>query len=149
VPRSKPLTIALHVLWVAIIVAACALAILQHRSQPLILIPVLALAAVMLVLFVLSLIPPAPARKSAATSLGKLFTGLLILAAVAVLVTTLVTGYRNLGVTGVVVIAFFAFVFIRIFLDLLGDARQSQRKSPPEPPRPEPPDNVDQENPAP
>ena len=131
-PRSKPLSIALHVAWLLIVAVAVVLALRDYRDRPLILIPVLALAAIMRVLFVISLLPHAAAPATAGPlvkSLGRWFTGALILAAVLVLVTTVVTGYRNLGVTGIVIIGFFAFVFTRIFIDFLRDARRPERKA--------------------
>jgi len=88
------------------------------------------IAVALLAAFVFEKLPKRTQEKGAGREFSKYLTGALILGAVLALVGVLVEGIRRqtAGPLGIVIIGFFAVVFIRIFIDYVKDMRKPKRK---------------------
>ena len=127
--RSKTIvTVLLSAVWLAVVIGGLYVAITQWSQYGLYGIAGVVIAVGMLLAFVFDKLPKRTREKPAAESFSKLLTGAIILGAVLALVAVLVAAIREGAVAPAVIIGFFAFIFIRIFIDYVKDMRKPKRK---------------------
>ena len=127
--RSKTIvTVLLSAVWLAVVIGGLYVSITRWSQYGLFGIGGVVIAVGMLVAFVFDKLPKRTQEKGGAREFSKYLTGAIILGAVLVLVAVLVEAIREGAVAPIVIIGFFAVVFIRIFIDYVKDMRKPKRK---------------------
>lgn len=122
------MTAFLSAVWLAVVIGALYVAITRWTQYGLYGIAGIIIAAGMLVAFVFDKLPKRTQKEPAARSFSKYLTGALILGAVLVLVAVLVEAIRKGVVAPIVIVGFFAVIFIRIFIDYIRDMCKPKRR---------------------
>jgi len=131
--KKNAFNICLGVIWLAVVIGAVLLAITRYEQYGLGSIIVVAMAVIMLVMFVTTVFQgkkPKPAGKRPARrdDSGRWLTSLLIAAALAALIFHLVKIFPSSSLAAKLIMIFFILVFGRIFIDSLRPARKKKRK---------------------
>jgi len=127
--RRKIVTAFLLCVWLAVVVGAVYLALTRREEYGRSGLIVVAIAFFMLVSFALAFLPRSLKKAPASELLSRLTTGGLILCAIAVLVYSIIAGFRNYGVVGNAVLILFAVVFVRIFVDYVKSFGKAKKRS--------------------
>lgn len=121
-------TVLLSTVWLAVVIGGLYVSITRWSQYGLFGIGGVVIAVGMLVAFVFDKLPKRTREKGAARKFSRYLTGGLILGAVLVLVAVLVQAIRERAIAPIVIIGFFAVIFIRIFIDYVKDMRKPKRK---------------------
>ena len=126
--RSKVPVVLLSLVWLAVVLGAVTLVVVRREEYGFQAYVTLGIAALMLVVFVIALLPRRLQRAAAAESLGTWATGGLILLIVLTLAGSLVKGFPNLGLFGSLVLLLFLAVFIEIFIRFIREHTRGKSK---------------------
>ena len=113
--------------WLAVVSGAIVYAITHFEEYGAFSVIMVLLAAFMLTLFFITFLPAKMQKHPFTEGLGKWATGLLIIGAVCALGYHFVLTFGHNSFMGTVVIIFFIFIFVRILIDFIKDARKPKR----------------------
>jgi len=133
--KSRIRLVLLSLVWVAVVAIGVVIAVTRYEKYGIASFVIAGMAGAMLVVFLIANLPRRAREEPRAGSAGKIATGGLILGAIAILIFSVIKGFKNFGIAGSAVLILFAVVFIGIFRDFLRDSRKKKRRARKSPPQ--------------